>query len=83
MVSVGSLVPYGWAGVWQVEGGLSGSAGVGCAAWLFLVCLKSVWFLMLCVCFVAPLSGLLGWDLYLVVVYLVVTGEAPYEVVLV
>ena len=38
---------------------------------------------MLCVFFVEPSSGLLGWDLYLVVVYLVVTGEDPYEVVLV
>ena len=40
-------------------------------------------FSKLCVFFVAPLSGLLGWDLYLVVVYMVVTGEAPYEAVLV
>ena len=82
-MSAGSLIPYRWAGVGQVEGGLSGSAGAGCVSWLFLVCLRSVWFSMLCVCFVAPLSGSLGWDLYLVVVYLVVTGETPYEVVLV
>ena len=78
-----SLVPYGWAGVGQVEGGLSGSAGAECKSGVFLVCLRSVWFSTLFVFFVAPLSGMLGWDLCLVVVYLVVTGEAPYEVVLV
>ena len=81
-MSVGPLVPYGWAGVRQVEGGLSGSVGAGCASWLGLVYPKSVWFLMLCVFFVALLSGMSGWDLYVVVVYLVVTGEAPYGVVL-
>ena len=82
MVSVGSLVPYGWAGVGQVEGGLSGSVGAGCASWLVLGCLRSMWFSMLCVFFVAPLFGMSGWDLYVVVVYMLVTGEAPYEVVL-
>ena len=33
--------------------------------------------------FVALLSGMSGWDSYVVVVYMLVTGEAPYEVVLV
>ena len=81
-MSVGPLVPYGWAGVGRVEGGLSGSGGAGYAAWLGLVYPRSVWFLILCVFFVALLSGMSGWDLYVVVVYMLVTGEAPYEIVL-
>ena len=60
---------------------MSGSAGAGYTPWLVLVCLVSAWFVMLCVLFVAPLFGMSGWDLYVVGVYMVVTGEAPDEVV--
>ena len=61
-MSVGSLVPYGWMCLGQVEGRNPGFAGAGCVSWLSLVCLRSVWLSILCVFFVVSLSGVYTGD---------------------
>ena len=49
LTSVGPLVPYWWAGVGHVEGGVSGFAGAGRVSWLSLVRLGFVRFSQNCV----------------------------------
>ena len=66
----------------QIEARTPGFVEAGRVFWLSLVRLRSSLPLILCIFFVALLLGMLGWGSYVMVVYMLVTGEYLHVFVL-